>query len=246
MGSTGHSFTDVEFTTLHPIVGFVNHKRDTQSVSINFGQRPFLYSGPEVYTNKYAEDYRQSEGGDTCLRTLFCNVTREFPSSACDFIDKIVGGNPTPARMFETNPDEPDSVKEAEEEVKAANESLRGKYSVVRLDDSDTFTGTVAKAKAQLAKDLETALKDVAENTATWPQSLSAWLLSLVRGYDGAEQLLLFFALSGTAQYTTGSSAILGSGRARGAATLRSRTRNQENQGWSFRERSKEGSHSPS
>ena len=55
----GDCFTDLKITKLSPVVGFSNRHNCVEKVEINFGIKPFRYSGPEIFILPNAAKFRE-------------------------------------------------------------------------------------------------------------------------------------------------------------------------------------------
>ena len=180
----GDSFTDVRESHLIPIVGFSNRHGGTEQIEINFGAKPFRYTGSEVHILAAATAFRSSgeiSDQEAELRLTYKNLrllsTLELE---CAATDGTTNEEEKEEKVFlEEKEGEPDDNEEINHR-KATEEA--GQELSTMLSDEEYST-----AVAVLSRHVDLSLAHIAELTAlqSYASSLLHFLFAVIcKGED--------------------------------------------------------------
>ena len=185
----GDSFTDVRESHLIPIVGFSNRHGGTEQIEINFGAKPFRYTGSEVHILAAATAFRSSgeiSEQEAELRLAYKNLRLlSTLGSECSATDGTTNEEEKEEKVFlEEKEGEPDDNEEIDHrkcrEAKATEEA--GQEMSTMLSDEEYST-----AVAVLSRHVDLSLAHIAELTAlqSYASSLLHFLFAVIcKGED--------------------------------------------------------------
>ena len=185
----GDSFTDVRESHLIPIVGFSNRHGGTEQIEINFGAKPFRYTGSEVHILAAATSFRCSgeiSEQEAELRLAYKNL--RLPStleSECSSTDGTINEEEKEEKVFleekEGEPDDNDKIAHRKyREAKATEETVQ-ELSTILSDEE------YSSAVAVLSRHVDLSLAHIAELTAlqSYASSLLHFLFAVIcKGED--------------------------------------------------------------
>jgi hypothetical protein len=185
----GDSFTDVRESHLIPIVGFSNRHGGTEQVEINFGAKPFRYTGSEVHILAAATSFRSSgeiSEQEAELRLAYKNLRLlSTLESECSATDGTTNEEEKEEKVFlEEKEGEPDDNKESNHrkcrEAKATEEVGQELSTMLSGEEYST-------AVAVLSRHVDLSLAHIAELTAlqSYASSLLHFLFAVIcKGED--------------------------------------------------------------